>query len=198
MAGVSVLGAVQLSPQAAAPAAPAGPVASATRTASNAPAPTGTATGTASPTAPAPANLPTGGPRSGPIADQLAAFLPPGEVTRPVSRGSFANGRVTDAPDGLPAGASLVYDDGQGAATIDIRVRDAMSDAGTGNPSQLFRDVLPDGTVVAGEKTTLASGYRLWLVSAVRPDGRYVNVSEVNTDQRLGATPIRPTRAEPR
>ncbi|MFJ3790830.1 hypothetical protein [Kitasatospora sp. NPDC090091] len=197
VAGVSVLGAVQLSPQTAAPAAPAGPVASATGTASNAPAPTGTAAGTTSPTASAPADLPTGGPRSGPIADQLAAFLPPGPVSRATSHGSFTDGRVTESADGNPAGGSLVYDDGSGAVTIDVLLLDAKSDAGTGNPSQLFHDVLPDGTVVAGEKTLLPSGYQLWQVSSVRPDGRYVAVSEVNTDQRLSATPIRPTRAEP-
>ncbi|MFB8239027.1 hypothetical protein ACFC58_21015 [Kitasatospora purpeofusca] len=191
VAGAAVLGAAQLSPG----AAPAPPPAVT-------PTPTPTAAPTATP-APAPTRLPSaappvGGPRSGPISAQLAAFLSPGTSTRVSSNGAFEDGRVTLSQAGTASG-SVLYDDGRGRASVGVTLADIDRRTPTCDPGPwLFCDILADGTAVKAEQTRLTSGYLLWSVYVLHPDGRKITVNEFNTDRiPENATTASPTRAEP-
>ncbi|WP_043468641.1 hypothetical protein [Kitasatospora sp. MBT66] len=185
VAGAAVLGAAQLSPG----AAPAPPPAVT---------PTSTPTFAPVPTRPPSAAPPVGGPRSGPLAAQLAAFMPPGTTTRVSSSGAFEDGRVTLSQTGTASGYVL-HDDGRGGASVGVRLADVDRRTPTCDPGPwLFCDILADGTAVKAEKARLASGYLLWSVHVLHPDGRKVDVDELNTDRiPEKATTASPTRAEP-
>ncbi|MFJ4795638.1 hypothetical protein [Kitasatospora purpeofusca] len=197
VAGAAVLGAAQLSPGAAPALLPAvTPTLAPTSAPTFAPAPTATLVPV--PTRPPSAAPPVGGPRSGPISAQLAAFMPPGTTTRVSSSGAFEDGRVTMSQT-VTASGYVLYDDGRGGASVGVRLADIDRRTPTCDPGPwLFCDILADGTQVKAEKARLTSGYLLWSVHVLHPDGRKVDVDELNTDRiPEKATTAGPTRAEP-
>lgn len=131
----------------------------------------------------------------------MAAFLPPGTTTRVASRGSFVDGRIIVSSDGSGAPQGFVaYDDGKGRAAVSVSVLDTdLRDLTCAQPTKpLFCDVLADGTVVKAFKSRLTSGQLSWSVSAMRPNGRRVEVGEFNTDVVPYDNPAATvTRAEP-
>ncbi|MCX4757524.1 hypothetical protein [Kitasatospora purpeofusca] len=193
VAGAAVMGVTQLSPGAAPALSPA---VTPTSTPTFAPAPTATLVPV--PTRPPSAAPPVGGPRSGPLAAQLAAFMPPGTTTRVSSSGAFEDGRVTLSRTGTASG-SVLHDDGRGGASVVVRLADIDPRTPSCDPGPwLFCDILADGTEIKAEKAKLTSGYLLWSVHVLHPDGRKVDVDELNTDRiPEKATTASPTRAEP-
>ncbi len=193
VAGAAVLGATQLSPGAAPAQSPA---VTPTSTPTFAPAPTATLVPV--PTRPPSAAPPLGGPRSGPVSAQLAAFMPPGTTTRSSSSGSFENGRVTWEGQTGTASGIVLYDDGHGRASVELRLADYLPRTPDCDPGPWHCDILEDGTSVRAEKVRLTSGYLLWSVHVLHPDGRKVDVDELNTDRiQENATTASPTRPEP-
>ncbi|MER7751800.1 hypothetical protein [Kitasatospora sp. NPDC097643] len=198
VAGACVAGGFVLSGSPAAAPAPAAP-------------PTATATATGTPTAPptaAPtpsAAPPTGGPRSGPISAQLAAFLPPGKITRTNSNGTFVDGRITKPADQrMGAGGGFTYDDGKGASVIQVDFSDGTSQGyGDCHPTspEHCPETLPDGTKVWVEPGKIIGGGIKLTVRVLRPDGRLVEVDEFNVasivppggdDRNFSPAPTRP------
>lgn len=186
----------------------AGSAAFAGHSASVSPAPAGTPTATAAP-APAPAPTPTpsasppaGGPRSGPISAQLAAFMPPGKITNTNSNGTFVEGRITKPkPEGnLGAGGGFVYDDGRGEGLVWVDLADGMPlDNLDRQPTSPERhpERFPDGTAVLVEQGQWIGGVTHWKVTVLRPDGRQIEVDEVNTNRIDPSGKTGPTRPEP-
>ncbi|MFC8448710.1 hypothetical protein [Kitasatospora sp. NPDC057223] len=56
--------------------------------------------------------------------------------------------------------------------------------------------VLPNGTALRSERVPLANGQLMWVVIAIRPDGRRVRVSATNSEHPITDS-SHPTRAEP-
>ncbi|MFJ3215829.1 hypothetical protein ACIPLC_07920 [Kitasatospora sp. NPDC086801] len=195
-AGVCVTGGVAFSGRPASVPAPAAPP-----TATAAPAPTQTQT--QAPTRAPSASPPLGGPRSGPISAQLAAFLPPGKITRTNSNGTFVDGRITkpDTPN-TGAGGGFTYDDGKGASVIQVDLGDHTRTEGSGCPPTSpghCAETLPDGTKVWVDAGAIIGGGKRLTVIALRPDGRQVQVEEFNVASIVpsagNATPA-PTRPD--
>ncbi len=170
------------------------------------PSPVGTPTATATP-APAPtqapsASPPPGGPRSGAISAQLAAFMPPGKITRTNSNGTFVDGRITKPkPEGdVGAGGGFVYDDGRGEALIWVDLADDMPlnnlDWQATSPERRA-ERFPDGTAVLVDRGQWIGGVTHWKVTVLRPDGRQIEVDEVNTSRIDPSGKTGPTRPEP-
>ncbi|MFE6750388.1 hypothetical protein ACFVGM_31360 [Kitasatospora purpeofusca] len=195
VAGAAVLGAAQLSPGTAPAPSPA---VTPTSTPPAPPAPAPTATLVPVPTRPPSAAPPLGGPRSGPISAQLAAFMPPGTTTRVSSNGAFEDGRVT-LSEIQTASGTVLHDDGHGRGSVTVGLSDYSPRTPDCDPGPWHCEILDDGTSVRAEKVRLTSGYLLWTVSVLRPDGRHITVAEYNTDRiiPIDATTASPTRAEP-
>lgn len=182
--GVAGLGVNQLAPRAA---APAGPV-------------TASATATA---APSPEFTPPVVPRSGPVAAQLVAMLPTrGSTTVVDSSGEFTDGRVIGPPDReRRVDVSLVYDDGHGRVAMALNVHDVSQAVLAGRtcgpvPGRTC-EVLADGTQVETERPQAGSARGgAWTAIAIRPDGRFVQLIEFDTDDLSGITRGPATRTD--
>ncbi|MGW2251301.1 hypothetical protein ACWCXH_13965 [Kitasatospora sp. NPDC001660] len=186
-AGACVAGTVAFGdhPSSAPPAPAAPPAVTAT------PAPAPTRTPSASP--------PAGGPRNGPISGQLAAFLPPGRITRTNSNGGFVDGRILrERPEGNPSsGGGFTYDDGKGTSVIEVDLSDDPKswDCHPSSPEDC-PETLPDGTKVLVRPGRIVGGGIRLTVDTQRPDGRRVEVVEYNIDHidpaEKSPTPTRP------
>ncbi|MFJ1707252.1 hypothetical protein [Kitasatospora sp. NPDC088346] len=169
--GAAGLGINQLAPRTAAPVGPATAPASAGAT-------------------PSPAFTPPVVSRSGPVAGQLAAMLPTrGSTTVAHSLGEFTDGRVGATPGHEPrVDVSLLYDDGHGRVALALNVHDitpaVLAGRTCGPVPGRTCEVLPDGTQVETERPQAGSaGSGGWTAIAIRPDGRFVQLTEFDTDQ---------------
>ncbi|MFJ8628753.1 hypothetical protein ACIRD3_38730 [Kitasatospora sp. NPDC093550] len=130
----------------------------------------------------------------------LRALLPAGATTG-------AKGRGTDDPafDGTFAGASLVFDDGQGPAAVSLSVqrnrKGRAQERSCPDPKLDRIDSCAVSTLADGSRLFLSQGYEYpdhraetkeWIVALDGPDGREVVLSEWNAAQEKGAAVSRP------
>ncbi|MER7849751.1 hypothetical protein ABTZ03_38105 [Kitasatospora sp. NPDC096077] len=178
-----------------------------TGTATVAAASTGTASGAAGASlTPASAGTPAAKAVTGP--EVLAAFqalLPKGQVTDGKGTGTEPTGKPGG---GVNAGASLLFDDGQGRAAMGISLtRLAPNDPNRAQNSCPDKKLVPYDACTAtslpgGGSLTVLQGYeypdkhvstKWWNAKLIGQDGRQIELSEWNSPAEKGAPDSRPT-----
>jgi hypothetical protein len=158
----------------------------------------------ATPTAPAkstaPGSVETGGVTKEQMIETLKGLLPEGKTTQENGRG------ISDGPP--QAHASLVFDDGRGAAAIGLGVN-VVDPAGKSAadfvtcPSQALvqHDDCKEETLSDGSRYMLFQGYeypdrredtKVWRATLITPKGVMVDASEWNAPAEKGAAVSRP------
>ncbi|MFG2920702.1 hypothetical protein ACGFYA_04190 [Streptomyces sp. NPDC048305] len=133
----------------------------------------------------------------------LKALMPKGDFSQESGRGTA----TTDSRHPLPPSASVVYDDGKGAAAVSLRLtlQDPYQD-----PDEAM--ACPDRNLVAfescsstalddGSRLTLFKGWetrdhkegaRYWYANLLTPEGHLVSLSQWNAPAEKGAAVSRP------
>ena len=135
------------------------------------------------------------------LQEALKSLLPKGEVTLPSSGSSHFPGRV-------PSYATVVYDDGHGAAEIDVSLQWVASGntsaAGLTCPDPAYNphDVCSTTKLADGSRLTVDKGWeyadmkggmKAWDAWVTTPEGAQVMISEYNSAEEKGAV----TRTDP-
>jgi hypothetical protein len=184
---------------AASPAAPTAPAAPETAATPTAPAKS-TAPGADPAKSTAPGSVETGGVTKEQMIETLKGLLPEGKTTQENGRG------ISDGPP--QAYASLVFDDGRGAAAIGLGVN-VVDPAGKSAadfvtcPSQALvqHDDCKEETLSDGSRYMLFQGYeypdrradtKVWRATLITPKGVMVDASEWNAPAEKGAAVSRP------
>ncbi|WP_432065961.1 hypothetical protein [Streptomyces sp. C10-9-1] len=134
------------------------------------------------------------------MVDTLTALLPEGELTRQSGRGSGPG------PEGSAPTASVVHDDGGGAALIRVGLgRTGLGD-GTAEqlltcPAKAYTDVddCRESTLGNGSRALVVEGYvygrdrgaKQWRATVVTPSGAVIDVSEYNAPEEKGTEATR-------
>ncbi|MFE3514802.1 hypothetical protein [Streptomyces sp. NPDC059166] len=145
--------------------------------------------------------------RTGYTAEQmistLKSLMPKGDFSEASGRGTV----LKDDRHPLPPSASVVYDDGKGAAAVSLRL--SLQDPGQ-DPGESM--ACPDKNLVAfetcsstelddGSRLTLYKGWesadhkegtRYWYANLLTPEGRLVSLSQWNAPAEKGAPVSRP------
>ncbi|WP_267244161.1 hypothetical protein [Streptomyces sp. PR69] len=163
------------------------------------------AAGPASPTAPAAAAGSDGSITGRQMLDTLKGLLPEGKVMHEEGRG---NGTTAPGTPTMPY-ASVVFDDGDGAAAIAVGLTslDPEGAAAAGHvtcPSQTLvaHDSCVAETLADGSRYLMFQGYeypdrreetRRWRAALLTPEGVLIDASEYNAPAQKGAEVSRPT-----